>query len=134
VSCADHLFALRQLIGFPEAKQSFPASNKAAALNVYSSCVPSDHRSLRPFSFSGKTRHPRRTGLQNGAGFDPNTKTSRFRLTPGSPGAAAGQPIPNFSGGYTGKSPDLGAHQRGAAPLQYGASAKSALSENSTKE
>jgi len=116
VSCADHLFALRQLIGFPEAKQSFPASNKAAALNVYSSCVPSDHRSLRPFSFSGKTR------------------PSRFRLTPGSPGAAAGQPIPNFSGGCTGKSPDLGAHQRGAAPLQYGASAKSALSENSTKE
>ena len=49
-----------------------------------------------------------------GAGFDPATKTGRFQLAPASPGAGAGQPIPNFSDGYTGPAPDIGAHQRGA--------------------
>jgi hypothetical protein len=55
-----------------------------------------------------------------GAGFDPATRIGRFQLTPDSPGAAAGQPIPNFSDGYTGNAPDIGAHQRGALPMQYG--------------
>jgi hypothetical protein len=55
-----------------------------------------------------------------GAGFDPATKTGRFQLAPDSPGVGVGQPIPNFSRGYTGKAPDLGAHQRGAPPIQYG--------------
>ena len=55
-----------------------------------------------------------------GAGFDPATKTGRFQLAPDSPGAGAGQPIPNFSDGYTGQAPDIGAHQRGAPPIQYG--------------
>jgi hypothetical protein len=55
-----------------------------------------------------------------GAGFDPATKTGRFQLTPDSPGAGAGQPIPNFSDGYTGKAPDIGAHQRGTPPIPYG--------------
>ncbi|MBM3333072.1 right-handed parallel beta-helix repeat-containing protein [Candidatus Sumerlaeota bacterium] len=58
------------------------------------------------------------------AGFDPATKTGRFQLAPSSPGAGAGQPIPNFSGGYSGRAPDIGAHQRGAPPIQYGVAAK----------
>jgi hypothetical protein len=57
------------------------------------------------------------------AGFDPATKTGRFHLAPDSPGASAGQPIPNFSHGYTGKAPDIGAHQRSAPPIRYGVSA-----------
>ena len=36
------------------------------------------------------------------------------------PGGGAGQPIPNFSGTYTGLAPDIGAHQRGTPPIQYG--------------
>lgn len=59
-----------------------------------------------------------------GAGFDPATKTGRFQLAPDSPGAGAGQPIPNFSDGYRGKAPDVGAHQRGAPAIQYGVDAK----------
>jgi len=59
-----------------------------------------------------------------GAGFDPATKTGRFQLAPDSPGAGAGQPIPNFSDGYTGKTPDIGAHQRGAPPMRYGIGAE----------
>ncbi|HUT90027.1 MAG TPA: right-handed parallel beta-helix repeat-containing protein [Thermoguttaceae bacterium] len=59
-----------------------------------------------------------------GAAFDPATHTGRFQLAPSSPGAGAGQPIPNFSDGYTGRAPDVGAHQRGAPPMRYGVAAR----------
>jgi len=59
-----------------------------------------------------------------GAGFDPATKTGRFQLAPNSPGAGAGVVIPNFSDGYAGPAPDVGAHQRGTPPVQYGVGAK----------
>lgn len=58
------------------------------------------------------------------AGFDEKTRTGRFQLAPNSPGAGAGQPIPNFSDDYSGKAPDIGAHQRGAPPIRYGVKAK----------
>ena len=58
------------------------------------------------------------------AGFDPATRTGRFQLAPASPGAGVGQPIPNFSDGYTGAAPDIGAHQRGAPAMRYGVNAK----------
>ncbi|HPM82502.1 MAG TPA: right-handed parallel beta-helix repeat-containing protein [Candidatus Anammoximicrobium sp.] len=58
-----------------------------------------------------------------GAGFDPATKTGQFQLAPASPGAGAGQPIPNFSDTYTGPAPDMGAHQRGAGPMRFGVAA-----------
>ena len=32
-------------------------------------------------------------------------------------------PIPNFSEGYRGQAPDIGAHQRGAPPMRFGVSA-----------
>lgn len=60
----------------------------------------------------------------DGAGFDPATRTGRFQLAPDSPGAGAGQPIPNFSDGYRGDAPDVGAHQRGTPPIQYGVNAR----------
>jgi hypothetical protein len=59
-----------------------------------------------------------------GAGFDAATLTGRFQLAPDSPGAGAGQPLPNFSDGYTGQAPDMGAHQRGAPPIRYGVKAR----------
>jgi len=59
-----------------------------------------------------------------GAGLEPTTNTGRFQLAPDSPGAGAGQPIPNFNDGFAGKSPDIGAHQRGAPPIRYGVNAK----------
>ena len=58
-----------------------------------------------------------------GAGFDPATKTGRFQLSPQSPGAHAGVPIPNFSDGYPGPAPDMGAHQRGEPPMKFGVGA-----------
>jgi len=58
------------------------------------------------------------------AGFDAATKTGRFQLAPGSPGEHGGQVIPNFSDGYTGAAPDIGAHQHGTPPMQFGVRAK----------
>jgi len=55
-----------------------------------------------------------------GSGFDAATKTGKFQLAADSPGVAAGEVIPNFSDGFSGKGPDMGAHQRGAPPLRYG--------------
>ena len=59
-----------------------------------------------------------------GAGFDPATNSGRFQLAPSSPGAGAGEPLPNFSPAYTGPAPDVGAHQRGAPPMRFGVEAK----------
>lgn len=58
-----------------------------------------------------------------GAGFDPATKIGQFQLDPSSPGVGVGEAIPNFSDGYKGAAPDMGAHQRGEPPLQYGVAA-----------
>ncbi|TWU31986.1 right-handed parallel beta-helix repeat-containing protein [Novipirellula artificiosorum] len=59
-----------------------------------------------------------------GAGLDPVTKSGFFQLSSDSPGVNAGVIIPNFSDGYTGDAPDIGAHQRGAPPMRYGVSAQ----------
>ena len=55
-----------------------------------------------------------------GAGVDAATLSGHFQLAPKSPGAGAGLAIPNFSDGYAGDAPDVGAHQRGTPPIQYG--------------
>jgi hypothetical protein len=60
----------------------------------------------------------------DGAGFDERTRTGRFQLAPGSPGVEAALPIPNFTRPFTGKAPDIGAHQRGESPLTYGVGAR----------
>ena len=57
------------------------------------------------------------------SGFDSATKSGRFQLAPTSPGASAGRPIPNFNDGYTGRAPDIGAHQRGTPPMRFGVNA-----------
>jgi hypothetical protein len=58
-----------------------------------------------------------------GAGFDPQTKTGQFQLADTSPGAGCGTPIPNFSQGYHGAKPDMGAHQRQTPRMQFGVAA-----------
>jgi len=59
-----------------------------------------------------------------GSGFDPATKTGKFRLAANSPGVAAGEAIPNFSDGFVGTAPDVGAHFRGEEQILYGVRAK----------
>ncbi|MBI5768077.1 MAG: hypothetical protein HZA93_09795 [Verrucomicrobia bacterium] len=58
-----------------------------------------------------------------GAGFDRATRTGQFHLAPTSPGAAAGEWLPNFSEGPPGSPPDIGAHPRGAEPMKFGVGA-----------
>ena len=58
------------------------------------------------------------------AGLDRATQTGIFQLAPNSPGVAAGEWIPNFSEGPRGKSPDVGAHSRGAPPMKFGIGAR----------
>lgn len=60
------------------------------------------------------------------AGYNPATKTGSFQLATNSPGKNAGQVIPNFSDGYTGSAPDIGAHQHGMPPMQFGVGTRSA--------
>ena len=55
-----------------------------------------------------------------GVGFDFDAKSGNFQLLPGSPGVDAGVIIPNFSDGYSGKGPDMGAHERGWENFKYG--------------
>jgi hypothetical protein len=59
-----------------------------------------------------------------GSGFDPATKTGKFQLAADSAGVAAGEVLPNFSDGFSGKAPDMGAHPRGAPPMRFGIQGK----------
>jgi hypothetical protein len=54
-------------------------------------------------------------GLHDGKG--------QFMLAPTSPGYDAGLRLPNFNDGYTGKAPDLGAHEAGTPPMEFGVDA-----------
>ena len=49
--------------------------------------------------------------------------TGDFSLRPGSPGHDAGQRIPGFNDAFFGKAPDMGAHESGAPPMQFGTTA-----------
>ncbi|MBN1421776.1 MAG: right-handed parallel beta-helix repeat-containing protein [Planctomycetes bacterium] len=59
-----------------------------------------------------------------GAGFDVASKTGRFPLASDSPGYDEGVVIPNFSDVFTGKGPDMGACEAGAAPMVFGVRAR----------
>jgi hypothetical protein len=59
-----------------------------------------------------------------GAGFDGASRSGCFQLAPGSPGAGQGVVIPNFSDGFTGPAPDMGAHQRGTPRVKFGVEVK----------
>jgi hypothetical protein len=54
-------------------------------------------------------------GLQSGKGV--------FALSATSPGFDAGVVQPNFNDGFKGAAPDLGAHEAGTAPMEFGVSA-----------
>ncbi len=55
-----------------------------------------------------------------GATFNFSTMTGDFRLSPSSPGYRTGVIIPNFSDGFSGNAPDVGAQQSNESPMKYG--------------
>ena len=67
------------------------------------------------------------------SGFNFNTMTGNFQLLKESSGYQAGKVIPNFSIGFLGERPDVGAHQFGQPDIQYGVRAglRDYLGENS---
>lgn len=82
--------------------------------DLYNGSVPEGHEK------HGVKGEPRYVA---GAGFDAKAKQGKFQLAEGSPGKDGGEVIPNFSDGFTGKGPDMGAHESGWTPLQYGVEA-----------
>jgi len=59
-------------------------------------------------------------GVPNYSKADPGVPLA---LDPSSPGFDAGVVLPNFSDGYTGAAPDMGAQEAGTPPLQFGVDA-----------
>ena len=55
--------------------------------------------------------------------YDPKNGPEEFALAPNSPGYDAGVRIPNFNDGFTGKAPDMGAHEAGTPPMEFGVNA-----------
>ena len=61
--------------------------------------------------------------IVSGAGFDFATMTGNFQLDKLSVGHDADELIPNFSDGYTGLAPDMGAHENGWDDMEFGVDA-----------
>jgi hypothetical protein len=57
------------------------------------------------------------------SGYDSLSNTGNFQLDVGSPGYDDGVVINNFSDGYMGEAPDMGAHESGTPNLEYGINA-----------
>jgi len=55
--------------------------------------------------------------------YDLNNGDGEFALDPSSPGYDAGVVIPNFNDNYTGAAPDIGAHEAGSPPMEFGVNA-----------
>jgi hypothetical protein len=67
-------------------------------------------------------RHGRRGNplYVTGSGFDRKTLKGIFQLAPVSPGFDSGARIPNFNDLFDGKAPDMGAHESGFTPMEFG--------------
>jgi hypothetical protein len=55
--------------------------------------------------------------------YDPSNGEGEFALDPSSPGYDAGALLLNFNDGFTGAAPDMGAHERGTPPMEFGVNA-----------
>ena len=58
-----------------------------------------------------------------GAGFSSDTRTGAFQLASDSPGVDKGEVMPNFCDVFSGRAPDIGAQEAGAAPMVFGVKA-----------
>jgi hypothetical protein len=57
-------------------------------------------------------------------GFDRETRTGSFQLAPGSRGLDEGVVIPNFCDVFTARGADMGAHEAGTGPMEFGVEAR----------
>lgn len=63
-------------------------------------------------------------GLKGQPSYDPKNGPGQFWLAPGSMGYDAGVRLPNFNDWFTGRAPDIGAHEAGAPALEFGVPAR----------
>ncbi|MFC1634849.1 LamG-like jellyroll fold domain-containing protein [Planctomycetota bacterium] len=68
-------------------------------------------------------RGAERNGIQGVPIYDLNNGDGEFALDPFSPGYDAGVVIPNFNDNYNGAAPDIGAHEAGSPPMEFGVDA-----------
>jgi len=52
--------------------------------------------------------------------YDRRNREGMYALAKGSPGFDAGVRIPNFNDDFTGERPDMGAHEAGTSPMEFG--------------
>jgi hypothetical protein len=64
-----------------------------------------------------------RNGIKDVPIYDRNNGEGEFALDPSSPGYDAGVVIPNFNDNYNGAAPDIGAHEAGSGPMEFGVNA-----------
>jgi hypothetical protein len=64
-----------------------------------------------------------RNGIYGVPIYDPDNDNGEFVLDPSSPGYDAGAVIPNFNDNYNGAAPDIGAHEAGNPPMEFGVNA-----------
>jgi len=60
---------------------------------------------------------------REGHGWDRGKASGLYQLAAGSPGVDQAQRLPNFNDGFTGKGPDIGAHERGTPAMKFGVAA-----------
>jgi hypothetical protein len=115
-----HTVSRNNILHVRDPKNTCVSSNRANVDNSY------DHDLFNGQILAGTEEHGVRGEpvYAANAGFDRATMTGRFQLMPNSPGAGAGEWIPNFSEGPRGSAPDIGAHQRGAAAMKFGVGAR----------
>jgi hypothetical protein len=64
-----------------------------------------------------------RNGINGVPIYNPRNGDGEFALDPSSPGYDAGVVIPNFNDNYNGAAPDIGAHEAGSPPMEFGVNA-----------
>jgi len=64
-----------------------------------------------------------RNGINGVPIYDRNNGDGEFALHPVSPGYDAGVVLPNFNDNYNGAAPDIGAHEAGSPPMEFGVNA-----------
>jgi hypothetical protein len=62
-------------------------------------------------------------GIKGTPIYDSRNRPGQFALDQNSPGYDAGIVIANFNDNFTGKAPDIGAHEAGTPPMQFGTNA-----------
>ena len=74
--------------------------------------IPAGHER---HGIKGEPTYAEGVGLKDGRG--------QFQLSPGSLGYDAGLRLPNFNDGWTSGGPDMGAHEAGTSPMEFGTDA-----------